>query len=334
MEIVVSRTVQDCPVCNGSGDCVECQNSGSCIECEGSGACPECGGDGECPECSDRPECPICGGEEICPECRGSGKCIECEGSGVCSECEGDCECYECEGSGRFVTEIRRLLEPISNILSDVQKYAPAFRKQGVDFTLDYFESYLKVFEDFLEEKAVRAEEFYKESELYESAQHEAVEIYLENLNDYFPKLFRHSLFVTIFSLIEKRLEEICRIAARKYSLPSFNDFVQKNKKNNNGSTLDKVRKYLVHEAKVNFPNNQEWQELKNFSKLRNCLVHRQGHLDANGCDKHLRNGYIPKQRYLSIEPGEYVVLHRDFCQHAIKTIRSFFSQLEVQVKI
>lgn len=402
-EVTVSRTIQDCSVCNGSGECPECHNSGSCIECEGTGLCPECNGsgecpecsdrpecpicgdeeicveckgsgkcvecegsgicpeckgansdclecggtgkcancagegdcpqcegDGECPECSDRPECPVCGGDEVCPECRGTGKCVECEGSGICPECDGDCECYECEGTGRFVTEVRSFLEPLRDVLDDVKKYAPISRTQGINFSLDYFESYLKVFEDFLEKEAVEIEEFYKTSQLYELTQREALDIYLENLNYYFPNLFRHSFFVATFSLIEKNLEDLCINICTKHNLPSYNDFVQEK----NGNTLDKARKYLVHIAKVEFPNNREWQELKNFSKLRNCVVHRQGYLDISGCDRYIVDDYIPKQRDLKIGLNGEIVLERNFCQHAIETIRSFFNRLDALVKI
>jgi hypothetical protein len=163
----------------------------------------------------------------------------------------------------------------------------------------------------------------------HDESEKAAFERYLEALNNYFSNRFRQSFFLDTFSLLETGLKDTCEHVHKIYQVASLDEFLDKDKKRR--STLDKFKVYLIKEAKIKFPFSQEWQGIKRYNGLRNCIAHQQGRLNPDK-DGNLRK-YILRQPNLNIV-SDSVVFHNElFCQDVIKTIRTFFDQLEEAIK-
>ncbi len=207
--------------------------------------------------------------------------------------------------------------------LSDEQVTIPTWEGEllpidDFDFLLHYFESYLSAMEKFLEQEATLIRKGYQSSELLERL---GIEDYLEKLEDYFPDLLRKSLFVAIYTAIETELIRWCdRAQKRKKLLLAPRELA--------GSAPERAKTYITKELGMKLP--PEWAELKDYEKLRHCLVHAQGHLKfikREDDAKHLKE-YIRRQRHLQLSNDE-VTLDKGFCEEVIKNSTLLFKKLD-----
>lgn len=99
-------------------------------------------------------------------------------------------------------------------------------------------------------------------------------------LFDVFPSLQWLSLFNTAYSVFEKNMNYICRLAEWKTeSNFKLNDL--------NGQGIERAKLYLRKVANVCDPfNSQPWQKIKKYGELRNVMAHATGELDLSN-DKH-----------------------------------------------
>ncbi len=99
-------------------------------------------------------------------------------------------------------------------------------------------------------------------------------------LFDVFPSLQWLSLFNTAYSVFEKNMNYVCRLAERKTkSNFKLNDL--------NGQGIERAKLYLRKVANICDPfNSQPWQKIKKYAELRNVMAHATGELDLSN-DKH-----------------------------------------------
>ena len=113
---------------------------------------------------------------------------------------------------------------------------------------------------------------------------------------------------------------------------PLSKSYTQMKGKGRTLSFLEKVEKYLIEEAKIQFPKTPEWSEMDNYRQLRNCIVHSQGTLTLSRSDQFLKDTYVSlNSQYLEISSGFYgdeVIFHQGFCELSITTVDTFFQQL------
>ncbi len=117
----------------------------------------------------------------------------------------------------------------------------------------------------------------------------EAKERYLEYqgdnhfyLFDVFPSFQWLSLFNTAYSVFEKSMNYICRLAERKTNTSfELNDL--------QGRGINRAKLYLNKAANITEPfNNHSWGKIQEYAKLRNVMAHATGELDlSNG--KHVK---------------------------------------------
>jgi hypothetical protein len=205
--------------------------------------------------------------------------------------------------------------DPSSFLDTSKQVHIPV---DDVHFWLGYFEQYLAAMERCLEDESATIRERYRDI----PRERDNV---LEALEGFFPDILRKSFFVAAYSLAEAELNERCRSVQKKDKLSlSLSDI--------SGRGIKRARKYLEKVAGITFPDSLKpvWDELNNYRKLRNCFAHNQGWLRPNNRDDdHLRKQYIPShQQHLYLE-GDEITLRRGFCEEVIKTMRTFFQQLD-----
>jgi hypothetical protein len=148
-------------------------------------------------------------------------------------------------------------------------------------------------------------------------------------LEDIFPNILRRSFFVAIYSLIEAQLNAICHDLERKGLESSVEDLTGPDK------GIGRARKYLVNKAEIRFPDSPEWNKLRGYQKLRNCIVHNEGKLESGHknherAKRYLREQFIP-QHYPKLEWKQFddeVVLHKGFCEEMLQVSHRFFTDL------
>jgi hypothetical protein len=152
-----------------------------------------------------------------------------------------------------------------------------------------------------------------QQSEFYE----QNVEQYL--LNKEFPKILRNSFLVSAHSLLEYHVDIICKKLREKRQIPiNIGDL--------HGNILRRARLYWLL-ARLDFPcDKKTWDEINNYSEVRNCIVHDNGLLNKDS--KNLIN-YANKRGIVSSDTDESsIVLTKQFCGEVVQTMKNFVDAL------
>mgnify|MGYP001586639464 CR=1 FL=1 len=188
---------------------------------------------------------------------------------------------------------------------------------------LSITEEYLKKAEDNFENQLQEQVKKFSSAELPPEELDEINEYYGEQHWDYaetFPRILRSSFFVSAYSLLEHKMALICRWLKKDKQLPvSWSDL--------KGDTLDQFKLYCKLASLDLSYNSQTWQEIQNYLRLRNCIVHNRGLIDEARQEKEL-HAYVTRKKImqdsllgLSIRPRNQVSLTEDFCKEVIKTM-------------
>ncbi len=148
-----------------------------------------------------------------------------------------------------------------------------------------------------------------------------------------FQNTFRKSFFINLYSFLEKKLFEQCEIRSTPSSLKVSEI---------RGNGLERVKIYFTKVLHVDFPSNTKgWQEIQNYRRLRNNIVHNRGRLDYDnttdsGETKTLRK-YVEQSSWLDLiddyicivdifyeTPSMQIYLGDNFCGVVLRTIRDF----------
>jgi hypothetical protein len=225
----------------------------------------------------------------------------------------------------------------------------------GWDIRVCYYSAYLSSLEKFLENEARTLDERYdaKAQEIIAEGKKRAnrsdhtsppqldeVELELRaldyffeerrrELEDIFANILRRSFFVAIYSLIEAQLNAICCEQERAKGLESsVEDLTEPDK------GIRRARKYLQRVG-IRLQDIPEWNELTNYQKLRNCIVHNEGKLESGhekhkGARQHLKEQFIPRNRDLLEwkELDDEIIFHKGFCEKVFQVSYTFFTDL------
>ena len=215
-------------------------------------------------------------------------------------------------------------------LLSFLSDRRVLLRLDDVFVWLDHLRGYLHESEAFLKDRVAEVEQEIAALSPHKSEVNHYFEAQYEDarmaLLDFYPNILRKSLFVATYSLAEVELNTTCYRRKEQDGLAKSLEDIRGPDK-----SIGRARKYLREIAGIRFPDKPEWAEMKNYQKLRNCIVHSQGTLSSCRNANYLRNDYIPRHSYLDIGSGLYgeeVMLLKGFCEEVIQTIDSFFQRL------
>lgn len=142
------------------------------------------------------------------------------------------------------------------NYLRDVELEQFAFQ--------DYLKLTEETFEKDVKEKLIRINKLIKSSDLYQT----------ENVYDYIDhqtlihthKLYYESLFISLYSFLERKLYAIC-IEAQKNQKIQIKDI--------SGQGIFKYEKYLKKVVNIDLKkSNTEWTIILRYNELRNKIIH------------------------------------------------------------
>ena len=138
------------------------------------------------------------------------------------------------------------------------------------------------------------------------------------------PNLFRRSLFLSLYSILEHHLDEHARAlqAGRGLGI-NLSDL--------RGHGIERAARYIKGALGQSFPDSDgEWQVLKRFGQIRNILVHRFGRLEPKTSPRdaelekwvksYPRLGLVPLSTAIYMEAG--------FIDDAASVVERFFVHL------
>ncbi|MEZ9465075.1 hypothetical protein AB4178_25820, partial [Vibrio splendidus] len=197
--------------------------------------------------------------------------------------------------------------------------------KSGIYSELNSYRMHTLHVYDLLEEEAKSVQKHH-ENVANDMDQDEALE-YLEFMSDDYweladtlPSIQRKSELISIYTILENGLNQICSIYESNIDNPvKVSDLASH-------GIIDKSRKYLEKVARVSFPeDSDEWKEIKTIQTIRNAFVHRNG-LIKEGNQEVIN--YINDTQYLSLKDGQKVVIDEQFTLHCLTLFKEFFIKL------
>jgi len=173
-----------------------------------------------------------------------------------------------------------------------------------------------------------------------------------QQLLDHFGTILRRSFLVAVYSSTEAQLNRFCRLLETELNLPIPLEKVEKCP----DQSIERAKKYLVEEAKVNFPESEEWKRLVAYKRVRNQVVHNEGLLPSDEEIQKLSKRKRSKIKALNKALKEYIVnhphlalstpasgqsvgnhrpeiiIHKGFCEEIVATCEKFFQDLNAVV--
>lgn len=131
------------------------------------------------------------------------------------------------------------------------------------------------------------------------------------------------SLFLSIYSSFESKLNQICLIVMEK-------DKIELSPKDLRDSGLTRARKYLYNVAKYKLPiPENKWKLSEKYNKVRNTLAHNEGRLDKhdNKKDKDFHN-FIKSNSNLKIDNFNKLVITKNF----VLEVENFFNDVYLTI--
>jgi hypothetical protein len=217
-------------------------------------------------------------------------------------------------------------------------KQNSSFHQFVIEITLKELKKYQSFFEDFLEKEKQTLEKSYREK--ISKLEYDDMEEFGEIAQDYhykhsdvantFPHNFRASFLIQIVTFIETTLTEICE----HYELANNTNYSIHDIRGN--SDIEKAKIFLTKSCGANFDNlNPEWQFILIAKKLRNSLIHYQGHIKKSEKDWLILNSFNGKNDYFKFSPiGEnvesprFILKNKKLTEKLLTVTEIFFNKL------
>ncbi|MBN3553296.1 hypothetical protein JYA63_03395 [Fictibacillus nanhaiensis] len=181
---------------------------------------------------------------------------------------------------------------------------------------LDDFIKYLNEVEHNLWAKA---DDYIKKAEaLHEDEQENYWDWHVDEYHDYselYPSFLRNSIFISIYSYLEYHLLNQCD---NKEKLRSIK-----------GSGIEKGKKYFKQVYGIHTPfESIEWNNINDYNKIRNCLVHNGGDIDniSNANKQKELNVIINKIPTIELSNRGQILIQKEFCIEFCEVVKCFLT--------
>lgn len=175
-----------------------------------------------------------------------------------------------------------------------------------VDFQMEAFSAYIKLTNGLIENNLQSQIKEYEEI-LQRGNQSEVDSAY--DFEDHEIKsktrqLFYDSIFISMFSFLEKKMHQLSHIAEENYKIKV---------KDLSGDGVTKYYNYLKKVAEIDMEIlNGEWELIKNLNRLRNLLVHKPFAIIDNKGNSGIIKSLKKIEHLTVIERQEYTLLRID----------------------
>lgn len=147
----------------------------------------------------------------------------------------------------------------------------------------------------------------------------------LYNIEKVFLRTFRYSIVVSLYSFLESTMSSLCDALRREKRIDLEICDLRDQGINRNRLFLEKV-------CKIDFPGaTNEWQEIKKFSRVRNCIVHAEGNIHRAKDKSKIKHIIERNSKHLSLENDEYIVVSHEYIEAALNWIEDFLRILHAE---
>ena len=133
----------------------------------------------------------------------------------------------------------------------------------------------------------------------------------IENI---FLKTFHYSTIVTVYSLLEISLNDLCRFLRNSKKLSLSLEELR-------GNGIKRAKLYLAKVCLIDFPESNEWNEILKLNKIRNCIVHAQGDIEDAKSPKTLRN-IVASTRGVELENDRFIRIDSEYINMALSNTK------------
>ena len=137
--------------------------------------------------------------------------------------------------------------------------------------------------------------------------------------------IHRKSTIVSLCSLIEARLDGICRSLYKKKNVPQKHTDIKKDK------GIKRARKYIKTYTEIDFSKlNSKWENLQNLFKIRNCITHCNGDIKLfkKPEDISTLENLVQSSKWLSLKGKRHLELEKEFVDEALDNAFTFTEKL------
>ena len=201
-----------------------------------------------------------------------------------------------------------------------------AIFRELVHLDLELWDDYVRTLEQALDQ---RRKDFHErvEREAHQLPAHEREELFdyysddHARLAEYFPNTMRASTFVACYDAFVVHLGQLCHLKARGVGcLLRVNDI--------RGQGVERAKLYLKKVLQVPFPDDtREWTIIKNYGRVRNCLVHGDGKPARMGESKKAEQA-VHDLPALRLDIAGRIWIERGFVSGVLKTLNKFLDTL------
>jgi acyl carrier protein phosphodiesterase len=143
----------------------------------------------------------------------------------------------------------------------------------------------------------------------------------------WFPNMQRRSALLTLFSLLERTLEDLCDSLSSDMRLTVD---IQDIKGNGLERTMLFMKKVVGLQLDL---NSLTWNEIRSVQKIRNVIAHADGRLEdqQSGRDKDIAK-YIDLTELINY--NNEILLEEGYLQHVVVLFDRFFKEIDQKIRI
>ena len=149
-----------------------------------------------------------------------------------------------------------------------------------------------------------------------------------EKLNSFFPVVVRYSVLVSLCTLFETKLIDVCKELDRS-NLEKKSDLWKDLPHKPN---LDKIKLYLKNNFEIHISEHDSWQCIKDIFEIRNCIVHANGDTSLMK-DPNRTHDAISRSKDIDLDFLENIVLSDVYIKNASELFIQFQEALESACK-
>jgi hypothetical protein len=208
--------------------------------------------------------------------------------------------------------------------LSDVKARSVDEHRSETDYSVRILSDYFNVVEKALEtfepqEKKAIDEKWEKIHGRFVEATSEKIE-HIVRFSEEYPKRLRYSFILQLFIALESRGKALCDEINKRNEklLLRVSDL-------RGGGTLNGIKTFLSKVYPVPDVTDDQWRALDDLRVIRNCLVHKNGHIDLADKDAQRLTKIIAEEQGIDVSPDGYLGIERCYCEKALRSVIAFF---------
>ena len=191
----------------------------------------------------------------------------------------------------------------------------------GISISLDNLQEFVESQERSLNAQKKQFDEWvdHQAAEIDEEHRDDFYEFHSDEhwqLSDVFPSIFRSSVFVASYSLLEHHLVNICKREHKKRKIKKAPEF--------KSGIIFSAKKYLEKDAGIELPDEiPAWNMICVYNELRNAIVHEAGRINEDRKKK--IKDFLNASATVSLDQRDKLQFSEEFCPEVIKNMKEFF---------